>query len=463
MQVDLRILRYDPERDEQPHWESYSVEADPKLDRVLDLLHRVKWEQDGTLTFRRSCAHGVCGSDAMLINGRNRLACKLRVEQLGTRRITVAPLPGLPVVKDLVVDMDGFFDKLRSVQPFLINDEACAGARAAPVRGRPGGLRRHDQVHPVRGVHHVLPVVLGAAVVRRPGGHRRRPSVHLRLARRGRRRAPRDPGRQGRGLALPDDLQLHRRLSARDQDHPGDPRGERGDRGARGLSEPFFPELEAAPRVADRGPGFLIRTDGAARGNPGPASLGAALYRPAPARCPRPASPARRLDLRVPRYPDQQRGGVHRDAAGARAGPRAGRPAGRPAPRLEADRGAAHRPLAGQGRQAHPALDGLPSDPRRRSSAGPPATSRAPRTRSPTRWPTRRSTGSRSVARRSSWFAPEADGRPRSRRPADARPAGDRGPSARLGRSAGRSDGRAPAGQTGQGEESPSSSAQGGG
>jgi len=121
MEIDLRILRYDPERDAKPHWESYSVQADPGMDRVLDLLHRVKYEQDGTLTFRRSCAHGVCGSDAMLINGRNRLACKVRLEQVG-RRISVAPLPGLPVVKDLVVDMDGFFSKLRSVQPFLVND-----------------------------------------------------------------------------------------------------------------------------------------------------------------------------------------------------------------------------------------------------------------------------------------------------------------------------------------------------
>lgn len=119
MQVDLRILRYDPERDGSPHWDAYDVEADP-MDRVLDLLHRVKYEQDATLTFRRSCGHGVCGSDAMLINGRNRLACKIRVDQLGRRRITVAPLPGLPVIKDLVVDMDGFFGKYRSVQPFLI-------------------------------------------------------------------------------------------------------------------------------------------------------------------------------------------------------------------------------------------------------------------------------------------------------------------------------------------------------
>jgi succinate dehydrogenase and fumarate reductase iron-sulfur protein len=97
----------------------------------------VKAEHDGTLTFRRSCAHGVCGSDAMLINGRNRLACKLRIEKLGKRRITVAPLPGLPVVKDLVVDMDGFFDKLRSVQPYLIAD------RPAPERERIQSAEEH--------------------------------------------------------------------------------------------------------------------------------------------------------------------------------------------------------------------------------------------------------------------------------------------------------------------------------
>jgi succinate dehydrogenase / fumarate reductase, iron-sulfur subunit len=118
MQIELRILRYDPERDTKPHEERYLVESEP-MDRVLDLLHKVKYEQDGTLTFRRSCAHGVCGSDAMLINGRNRLACKIRVDQLGKKVIRVAPLPGLPLVKDLVVDMEAFFAKFRSVQPYL--------------------------------------------------------------------------------------------------------------------------------------------------------------------------------------------------------------------------------------------------------------------------------------------------------------------------------------------------------
>jgi len=121
MLVDLRILRFNPEQDAKPHWVRYRVDSGP-MDRVLDLLHKVKYEDDGTLTFRRSCAHGVCGSDAMLINGRNRLACKIRVDQLGNR-ISVAPLPGFRVIKDLVVEMEGFFAQYRSVLPFLVADD----------------------------------------------------------------------------------------------------------------------------------------------------------------------------------------------------------------------------------------------------------------------------------------------------------------------------------------------------
>jgi succinate dehydrogenase / fumarate reductase, iron-sulfur subunit len=120
MQVELRILRYDPQRDKKPHWDHYTVESGP-MGRVLDLLTTVKSHQDGTLTFRRSCAHGVCGSDAMLINGRNRLACKIRVDQLG-KKISVAPLPGFRVIRDLVVDMEDFFAKYRSVLPFQIDE-----------------------------------------------------------------------------------------------------------------------------------------------------------------------------------------------------------------------------------------------------------------------------------------------------------------------------------------------------
>ncbi len=122
MQVTLKILRYNPEKDARPHWESYRLEAEP-MDRVLDLLHKVKWEGDGTLAFRRSCGHGICGSCAMMINGRNRLACKTLVKDLGTEVIEVQPIRGLPVEKDLVVDMEPFFKAYRAVKPWLINDE----------------------------------------------------------------------------------------------------------------------------------------------------------------------------------------------------------------------------------------------------------------------------------------------------------------------------------------------------
>ena len=115
MDVTLRIRRFNPETDSESRIETYQVPADP-MDRVLDLLHWVKWNVDGSLTFRRSCAHGVCGSDAMLINGANRLACKVLVRELGDH-ITVEPLRGLPVAKDLLVDMEPFFASYREDFP----------------------------------------------------------------------------------------------------------------------------------------------------------------------------------------------------------------------------------------------------------------------------------------------------------------------------------------------------------
>ncbi|WP_369051927.1 succinate dehydrogenase iron-sulfur subunit [Kineococcus terrestris] len=128
--VTLRVRRYDPERDSEPHWEDYRVTMFG-TDRVLDALHKVKWEEDGSLTFRRSCAHGVCGSDAMRINGRNRLACKVLLKDLDiSKPITVEPIKGLPVEKDLVVDMEPFFASYREVMPFLIT------AGAEPTRER---------------------------------------------------------------------------------------------------------------------------------------------------------------------------------------------------------------------------------------------------------------------------------------------------------------------------------------
>lgn len=123
MQVKLKILRYNPEKDKKQHYETYIVEAEP-TDRVLDLLEYVKGYIDGTLSFRRSCAHGVCGSDAMRINGVNYLACKVLVKDIGSSKFTIEPLLGLSVIKDLIVDMEPFFDHFRSMMPYLVNDES---------------------------------------------------------------------------------------------------------------------------------------------------------------------------------------------------------------------------------------------------------------------------------------------------------------------------------------------------
>lgn len=122
MQVTFRIKRFDPERASQPHWEAYRITLEP-TDRVLDGLEAIKGQVDGTLALRRSCAHGICGSDAMMINGRNRLACKVLVKNVA-QPITIEPMRGYPVLKDLVVDMKRFFEKYRSVRPYLIEKQA---------------------------------------------------------------------------------------------------------------------------------------------------------------------------------------------------------------------------------------------------------------------------------------------------------------------------------------------------
>ncbi|MCX8060997.1 MAG: succinate dehydrogenase iron-sulfur subunit [Anaerolineales bacterium] len=122
MEIKVKILRFNPETDKRPHYQTFRVEAEP-TDRVLDLLEKIKGYQDGSLAFRRSCAHGICGSDAMRINGMNRLACKTLVKDLSKGTITVEPLLGLSLIKDLIVDMDPFFEHYESVMPYLVNDE----------------------------------------------------------------------------------------------------------------------------------------------------------------------------------------------------------------------------------------------------------------------------------------------------------------------------------------------------
>lgn len=129
MKIILDIQRYNPETDEAPYFQKYEVEAEPN-ERLLDALMRIKRFQDGSLGFRKSCAHGVCGSDAMRINGKDRLACKILVKDVAAKdgdTITIEPLRYLPVQRDLIVDQVEFFAKYRSIKPYLINEEEVEG------------------------------------------------------------------------------------------------------------------------------------------------------------------------------------------------------------------------------------------------------------------------------------------------------------------------------------------------
>jgi succinate dehydrogenase / fumarate reductase iron-sulfur subunit len=119
--VRFRIYRYDPDRDARPRMQSYEVRLQATDRMLLDALMRIKAELDDSLAFRRSCREGVCGSDAININGRNGLACVTNLREL-KEPIVLRPIPGLPVVRDLIVDMSHFFDQYHSIKPFLINE-----------------------------------------------------------------------------------------------------------------------------------------------------------------------------------------------------------------------------------------------------------------------------------------------------------------------------------------------------
>lgn len=119
--VTLRVRRYNPDTDSAPHFEAYAINVEPGM-TVLDALHQVKAAEDGSLTFRRSCRHAICGSCAMHVNGRNMLVCETPLEDAAaeTGEITVEPLPYLPVIKDLVVDRTPFWDQYARSMPWLV-------------------------------------------------------------------------------------------------------------------------------------------------------------------------------------------------------------------------------------------------------------------------------------------------------------------------------------------------------
>lgn len=120
--LQVKILRYNPEKNRKPHWETYHLDVDEDS-TILDILNKIHWEIDGTLAFRRSCRSAICGSCAMKVNGQNILACETPLGKFKNKNLKIEPLPGFPILKDLVVDMEGFFEKMKRIKPYLVVDK----------------------------------------------------------------------------------------------------------------------------------------------------------------------------------------------------------------------------------------------------------------------------------------------------------------------------------------------------
>ncbi|MDP8206023.1 MAG: succinate dehydrogenase iron-sulfur subunit [Candidatus Electryonea clarkiae] len=123
----FKIFRYNPETDKKPSYKTYTIEVEPSW-TILDALNEIKWYHDGSLTYRRSCRHGICGSCAMQINGLNDLSCELQISNYPKDPIVIDPLPGFEIYKDLAVNMEPFYAALKRVKPWLINDNPPPGS-----------------------------------------------------------------------------------------------------------------------------------------------------------------------------------------------------------------------------------------------------------------------------------------------------------------------------------------------
>ncbi|PLX69176.1 MAG: succinate dehydrogenase iron-sulfur subunit [Denitrovibrio sp.] len=118
--VTFEVFRYDPDKDKEAYYDTFQVELRRPGYLLLDALNQIKWELDPTFTYRRSCREGVCGSDGINVNGVNMLSCMTKVEDLGSDHLVIQPLPGMNVMRDLVTDVDDFFNKFITVKPYII-------------------------------------------------------------------------------------------------------------------------------------------------------------------------------------------------------------------------------------------------------------------------------------------------------------------------------------------------------
>ncbi|MGL4767597.1 MAG: succinate dehydrogenase iron-sulfur subunit [Formosimonas sp.] len=135
----FEIYRYDPDKDAKPYMQTIQIDLEDGDRMLLDALVKLK-KIDETISFRRSCREGVCGSDAMNINGKNGLACLTNLNDL-PEKIVLRPLPGLPVVRDMIVDMTDFFNQYHSIKPYLVNDTA------APEKERLQSPEQRDELN----------------------------------------------------------------------------------------------------------------------------------------------------------------------------------------------------------------------------------------------------------------------------------------------------------------------------
>lgn len=141
-QVKFSIYRYNPETDSKPYYQNLEVELDDLDKKLLTALVKIKEYHDDSLSFRRSCREGVCGSDAININGRNGLACLTDIDSL-KQPIVLRPIPGLPIVRDLIVDMTQFFNQYNSIKPYVIDE------RPMPERERLQSPQERDELNGV--------------------------------------------------------------------------------------------------------------------------------------------------------------------------------------------------------------------------------------------------------------------------------------------------------------------------
>lgn len=145
-EIKFSIYRFNPDTDKKPRMQDYTLEVEQDSDMMLlEALGLLK-QQDETIAFRRSCGEGVCGSDGMNINGKNGLACVTSLSSLGNK-ITLRPLPGLPVIRDLIVDMTKFYKQYEKAEPYLQNDET------PPVRER---LQKPEDVEKLEGLYECI-------------------------------------------------------------------------------------------------------------------------------------------------------------------------------------------------------------------------------------------------------------------------------------------------------------------